>query len=48
MKNLIMIYQNTAHAFFNNTRVSYKVDSARDTYQQVLQFFHQVLDTETI
>ncbi|MED1469890.1 dienelactone hydrolase family protein [Bacillus salipaludis] len=41
------IYENTGHAFFNDTRASYNVASARDAYQQVLQFFHQVLDTET-
>ncbi|MDQ6598800.1 dienelactone hydrolase family protein [Bacillus salipaludis] len=41
------IYQNTGHAFFNDTRASYNVASARDAYQQVLQFFHQVLNTET-
>lgn len=37
------IYKNTHHAFFNDTRSSYNVTSARDAYQRVLQFFHEVL-----
>lgn len=37
------IYKSTPHAFFNDTRASYNVASARDAYQRVLQFFHQVL-----
>lgn len=37
------IYPGTHHAFFNDTRSSYHVVSARDAYQRVLQFFHQVL-----
>jgi carboxymethylenebutenolidase len=37
------IYQETHHAFFNDTRSAYNVTSARDAYQRVLQFFHQVL-----
>jgi carboxymethylenebutenolidase len=37
------IYSETGHAFFNDTRVSYNVDAARDAYQKVLNFFHNVL-----
>ncbi|NRD80134.1 dienelactone hydrolase family protein [Bacillus sp. BRMEA1] len=37
------IYPNTQHAFFNDTRSAYNVESARDAYQKVLQFFSQVL-----
>lgn len=36
------IYPNTQHAFFNDTRSAYNVESARDAYQRVLQFFHHV------
>jgi len=37
------IYSDTGHAFFNDTRSSYQVVSARDAYQKVLTFFDQVL-----
>lgn len=37
------IFQHTHHAFFNDTRSSYNVGSARDAYQKVLHFFHEVL-----
>jgi carboxymethylenebutenolidase len=34
------IYNETGHAFFNDTRASYKVEAARDAFQKVLAFFH--------
>ncbi|PWI57493.1 dienelactone hydrolase family protein [Sulfoacidibacillus thermotolerans] len=37
------IYKGANHAFFNDTRSSYHVLSARDAYFRMLQFFHQVL-----
>ncbi|PFN77620.1 carboxymethylenebutenolidase [Bacillus sp. AFS076308] len=40
------IYQDTHHAFFNDTRSSYNVSAARDAYQKVLQFFNNVLVKE--
>jgi carboxymethylenebutenolidase len=40
------MYKDTHHAFFNDTRASYKVSAARDAFQKVLSFFHQVLVKE--
>lgn len=40
------IYKDTHHAFFNDIRSSYNVDSARDAYQRVLQFFYDTLVAE--
>lgn len=40
------IYKDTHHAFFNDTRSSYNVDSARDAYSRVLNFFNEVLIRE--
>jgi carboxymethylenebutenolidase len=40
------IYPETHHAFFNDTRSSYNIDSARDAYRRVLQFFYQVTNRE--
>jgi carboxymethylenebutenolidase len=37
------IYPNTPHAFFNDTRPSYRVDSARDAWARTLMFFDQHL-----
>lgn len=39
------IYPNTGHAFFNDTRAAYQIDSARDAYQKVLTFLHEILLT---
>lgn len=40
------IYKDTHHAFFNDTRSSYNVASARDAYRRVLQFFYKTLSTD--
>ncbi|KEO82593.1 dienelactone hydrolase family protein [Tumebacillus flagellatus] len=37
------IYPGASHAFFNDTRVSYNVDAARDALAQSLEFFRTVL-----
>jgi carboxymethylenebutenolidase len=37
------VYPGAAHAFFNDTRVSYNVDAARDAFAQTLEFFRMVL-----
>jgi carboxymethylenebutenolidase len=38
------IYPQTGHAFFNDTRASYNVVAARDAFQRVLSFFHEILN----
>ncbi|PLS08620.1 dienelactone hydrolase family protein [Neobacillus cucumis] len=40
------MYKDTHHAFFNDTRASYNVSAARDSFQKVLTFFKQVLVEE--
>jgi carboxymethylenebutenolidase len=39
------IYQDTPHAFFNDTRSSYRVTAARDAWARVLSFFGKTTDT---
>ncbi|PWK15687.1 dienelactone hydrolase family protein [Tumebacillus permanentifrigoris] len=40
------MYKGASHAFFNDTRVSYNVDAARDAFAQSLEFFRMVLVQE--
>ncbi len=37
------IYPNAGHAFFNDSRVSYHVDAARDAWAKTLAFFDDLL-----
>ncbi|MBL0388705.1 dienelactone hydrolase family protein [Tumebacillus sp. ITR2] len=37
------VYPGASHAFFNDTRVTYDVDAARDALAQTLEFFRMVL-----
>ncbi|MDQ6607795.1 MAG: dienelactone hydrolase family protein [Actinomycetota bacterium] len=40
----LLVYPDTPHAFFNDTRASYRPESARDAWGRTLAFFAQTLD----
>ncbi len=40
----LRVYPDTGHAFFNDTRPSYRPESARDAWGRTLQFFAETLD----
>ncbi len=40
----LRVYPDTGHAFFNDTRPSYRQEAARDAWGRTLQFFAQTLD----
>ncbi len=41
----LRIYPNTGHAFFNDTRPSYRQEAARDAWGEMLAFFAKALET---
>ena len=41
----LRIYLNTGHAFFNDTRPSYRQEAARDAWGEMLAFFAKALET---
>jgi carboxymethylenebutenolidase len=41
----IKVYPGAPHAFFNNTRESYRPDAAKDAWARTLQFFNKYLKT---
>jgi carboxymethylenebutenolidase len=44
----LRVYPDTPHAFFNDTRPSYRVGPARDAWARTLAFFAQVLEPEPL
>ncbi|MBD2845728.1 dienelactone hydrolase family protein [Paenibacillus sp. IB182496] len=40
------VYEDAPHAFFNDTRPSYRIDAARDSYAHTLAFLQRVLAPE--
>ena len=40
----LRVYPDTPHAFFNDTRPSYRVGPARDAWARTLAFFAQMLE----
>jgi carboxymethylenebutenolidase len=40
----LRVYPDTPHAFFNDTRASYRPEAARDAWGRTLSFFAQTLD----
>lgn len=40
----LRVYPDTGHAFFNDTRPSYRPEAARDAWGRTLQFFAEALD----
>lgn len=42
--NELRVYPDTGHAFFNDTRPSYRPAASRDAWARALAFFAQALD----
>jgi carboxymethylenebutenolidase len=37
----VVVYERAEHAFFNDTRVTYDVDAARDSFVRALSFLRE-------